>query len=78
VLVRRGRTARLGDLFATWGAPLGRRRAASFAGPVAVFVDGRRVQTAPGAVVLHRHAEVVVEVGSFVPPHRSYAFAPGV
>ncbi len=77
-LVRRGATATLGDLFAAWGVPLGARRAASFRGPVAVYVGGRRVRGAPGAVALDRHAVIAVEVGGFIPPHRRYAFPPGV
>jgi hypothetical protein len=77
VLVRRGDHATLRDLFAAWGQPLGARRAGSFAGPVSVFVDGRRVRGAPESVPLRRHAEIVVEVGRYVPPHRSYAFPTG-
>jgi hypothetical protein len=76
-LVRRGTTATLSDLFATWGAPLSAHRAASFRGPVAVFVGGRRVRGAPGAVALRRHAVIVIEVGGYIPPHRRYAFPPG-
>jgi len=77
VLVRRATTATLGDLFAAWGAPLSAHRAASFAGPVAVYVGGRRAGGAPGAVPLRRHAVIVIEVGGYIPPHRRYVFPPG-
>ncbi len=77
VLVRRGHRATLGDLFSAWGQPLGARRAASFAGPVSVFVGGRRVRGAVASVPLNRHGEIVVELGPYVPPHRTYAFPTG-
>ena len=44
---------------------------------VRVYVGGRRVGGRPGAVPLRRHAEIVVEIGGYVPPHRSYVFAGG-
>jgi len=30
-----------------------------------------------GLVPLTRHAEIVLEIGPYVPPHLSYAFPPG-
>ncbi|HEY3726421.1 MAG TPA: hypothetical protein VGL51_04555 [Solirubrobacteraceae bacterium] len=81
VLIRRGLKIRLATLFAAWGQPLSRRRLASFAaGPgteVAVFVNGLRWTGEPGAVVLSRHDEIVLEVGPYVPPHPTYTFPPG-
>jgi hypothetical protein len=89
VLVRRGASLRLADLFRAWGQPLTRRRVASFTAPaqahgargrngeVAAFVNGRRWIGAPGAVPLSPRAEIVVEIGPRVPPHSSYAFPPG-
>jgi hypothetical protein len=80
VLVRRGARLRLAELSRAWGQPLSRRRLASFAAPpgreVVVFVGGRRWPGEPGDVPLSRHAEIVLEVGPFVPPHRSYLFPP--
>jgi hypothetical protein len=72
-----GRT--LGDLFAVWGQPLSRRRVCGFrsSAAVRVYVGGRRVDGSPRAVRLRRHAEIVVEIGPYVPPHRSYVFAGG-
>jgi hypothetical protein len=81
VLVRPGSRLSLSDLFRSWGEPLSTRRVASFAAPragqVAVFVGGGRWSGAPGRVPLARHAEIVVEVGPYVPPHSSYTFPPG-
>jgi hypothetical protein len=80
VLVRRGARATLSDLFRAWGEPLTPSRIASFRarppGRVTVFVDGRRSKLAPGLVPLFEHAEIVVEIGPHVPPHRSFTFAP--
>jgi hypothetical protein len=44
---------------------------------VRVYVGGRRVAGAPATVPLRRHAEIVVEIGPYVPPHRAYVFAGG-
>lgn len=82
VLASRSAPATLAELFAAWHQPLSTRRLASFTAPaggrVAVFVDGRRRWGAPGSVPLTEHAEIVLEVGPHVPPHTSFAFAPGV
>jgi hypothetical protein len=81
VLVRNGHTYSVGDLFRAWGQPLSAHRVAGFHVPrrqqVRVYVDGRRWPGAPGSVPLRRHAEIVLEVGPFVPPHRFYTFPPG-
>jgi len=82
VLVRPASNATVQDLFRAWGEPLSTRRLASFpasaGSQVAVFVDGRRWQGSPSEVPLRRHAEIVLEVGPHVPPHRAYTFPPGV
>jgi len=67
----------LGDLFRVWGRRLGPRALLSFRGPVSVYVDGRRFTGDPRAVPLRRHAEIVVETGGYVAPHRSYLFPKG-
>ena len=81
VLVRPGSRLSLSDLFRAWGEPLSAGRVASFVAPgggrVAVFVGGRRWSGAPGGVPLAPHAEIVLEVGPYVPPHSSYTFPPG-
>jgi hypothetical protein len=81
VLVGADDALTLAGLFHSWGQQLSRTRLVSFsAAPgrtVEVFVDGRRWAGAPGAVPLKRHAEIVLEVGPYVPPHSSYTFPPG-
>jgi len=81
VLIRPGARVTLSDLFRTWGQPLSPTRLASFAAPrgrrVAVFIGGRRWSGDPTRARLTRHAEIVLEVGPYVPPHRSYTFPPG-
>ena len=81
VLIRTGTRPRLGDLFRSWGQPLSSRRAGLFSaatgGGVQVFVDGRRWPGAPSRVPLRPHAEIVLEVGPYVPPHAAYTFPAG-
>lgn len=78
VLVRKGVRLTLGELFRAWGEPLSRERVASFRGnQLRVFVDGRSRRGLPSAVPLRRHAEIVLELGPYVPPHRGFAFPPG-
>ena len=64
-------------LFAIWGRPLGARRLLGFHGEVRVYLGGRRMLGDPRAVPLTPHAEIVLEVGGFVPPHRAYLFPRG-
>jgi len=66
--------ATVADLFAIWGQPLSATRLAGFHGRVRAWVDGRRWHGAVGAIELTHHAEIVVELGGFVPPHASYRF----
>jgi hypothetical protein len=61
----------LADLFAVWQQPYGAGELLSFRGPTEVFVAGRRVQ---GRVPLTDQAQIVVELGGYVPPHRSFNF----
>lgn len=81
VLVRAGTTPSLAELFRSWGQPLSDHRVAGFSAPgragVRVFVNGRRWPGAPESVPLRRHAEIVLEVGPYVPPHRFYTFPAG-
>jgi hypothetical protein len=64
-------------LFALWGQPLSDSRLAGFRGRVLAFVAGRPWRGPPGAIPLTPHAEIVLEVGGYVPPHRTYLFPPG-
>jgi hypothetical protein len=78
VEVRRGTHLRLGDLFRLWGQPLGPRRIAGFRGTVLAFVDGKRRRGDPASIRLTRHAQIVLELGGYVPPHPSYLFTGGL
>jgi hypothetical protein len=66
----------LGDFFAVWGEPLTRTRMAGFRGRVSAFVSGRRVTGDPAAIPLRDGAQIVLQVGGYVPPHRTFLFPP--
>jgi hypothetical protein len=66
----------LGDFFAVWGEPLARTRMAGFRGRVSAFVAGRRVSGDPAAIPLRDGAQIVLEVGGYIPPHRQFLFPP--
>jgi hypothetical protein len=76
VEIRAGSRLTLGDLFRIWGQPLGRGRLAGFRnnGPLLAFVGGRRWRGDPAAIPLTRHAQIVLELGGYVPPHPSFLF----
>jgi hypothetical protein len=76
--VAHGTRATLGDLFDVWGQPLSRTRMAGFTGRVRAYVGGRRVTADPRSIPLRPHAQIVLEVGGYVKPHRSYHFPPGL
>jgi hypothetical protein len=73
--------ATLGDVFDVWGQPLSATRLASFhsgrANRVKAWVDGGRWPGDIRAIPLRRHAQIVVELGGYVPPHTSYLFPSG-
>jgi hypothetical protein len=77
VEVDAGRPHMLGDLFAVWEQRLAGSRLLSFRGRVHVFVNGSAWAGPPGSVALRPHDEIVVEVGGYVPPHRTYLFPRG-
>lgn len=77
-VVQLARRVTLGDLFRGWGQPLGTNRLLSFRGRTLAFIDGRRWRGDPRRIRLTRHAQVVVEIGGFVPPHPSYLFPKGM
>jgi hypothetical protein len=68
----------LADLFAVWGQPLSSTRMAGFRGHVRAYVDGRRWRGPLAAIPLRRHAQIVLEVGPYVAPHKSYGFPSGL
>jgi hypothetical protein len=71
--------ATVGDLFRVWGQRLGPHRLLAFASRprVRAFVGGVERSGDPRAIRLTPHAQIVLEVGSFVPPHPSYVFPKG-
>jgi hypothetical protein len=69
-----GGAATLDGLFAVWGEPLTPQRLAGFRGRVRLYRNGALVHGDPRPVVLRDGDELVLEVGGYVPPHRSYRF----
>ncbi len=75
VYARPGQRLTIADLFRAWGQPLSPTRIASFTGGrVRVYVDGRIRHGSPLMVPLTEHAEIVLEIGPRVPPHRRFTF----
>ena len=66
--------ATLDDVFAVWGLPLGPTRMLGFRGAVRLYRNGSRLRGDPRRVPLRDGDELVLEVGPYVPPHRSYRF----
>jgi hypothetical protein len=68
----------LADLFAVWGEPLSPSQLVSFrarAGQeVHAFVGGKRWRGNVRDVPLTHHAEIVIELNGFIPPHQTYLF----
>jgi hypothetical protein len=64
-----GNNRTLGDLFAIWGQPLRADR---------IFVNGKGFTGDPRAIELHKHDQIVIEVGGYVKPHPRYRFPPGL
>jgi hypothetical protein len=71
--------ATVGDLFRIWGQPLGEHRLLSFRSHsgVRAFVDGVELSGDARTIRLTPHAQVVLEIGGYVPPHSSYLFPKG-
>jgi hypothetical protein len=67
----------LGELFDVWGQPLSPLRLVGFRGHVRAYVAGRRWLGAVRAIRLRRHAQIVLQVGGYISPHRMYLFGPG-
>lgn len=79
VLIAAGAHRSLQAVFDSWGEPLSRRRLLSFDAAkgheLRAFVDGHPWKRPPGEIPLRRDSEIVLEMGPYVPPHRSFAFA---
>jgi hypothetical protein len=76
--VAAGSRLTLGRFFSLWGRPLAPDRLLSFRGRVLAFVAGRPWRGDPRAIPLSQHAQIVLEVGGYVPPHSRYTFAKGL
>ena len=73
------RRATLGDLFAVWGSRSARRGCSASAAAVRVYRERRSARTVdPRRLRLRDGDEIVLEVGPFIPPHRSYRFPPSL
>ena len=74
--IERGAKLRLGDLFRIWGRRLGERSLLSFRSdsPVRAYVAGKRFAGRPAEIPLTPGAQIVVELGAYVPPHPRYLF----
>jgi len=67
----------VGDLFAVWGRRLSPRGLLSFDGAVRAYVAGRPWRGDPRRIPLARHAQIVLQVGPYIPPHATYLFGRG-
>ena len=80
--VRRGSALTLGDFFRIWGQPLSTTRLVGFrttgSAPVRAYVAGRRWRGPMRSIPLHRHAQIVLELWTFIRPHRAFLFRPGL
>jgi hypothetical protein len=73
-VVRFERRATLGDFFGVWGRVLTRARLLGFHGAVRVYRNGVRRRGDPRRLPLRDRDELVLEVGPYVAPHRSFRF----
>jgi hypothetical protein len=80
--VRAGRRYTLGDFFRLWGQPLSPTRLAGFrttrARPVRAYVGGSRRRGPLGAIPLRRHANIVLQLGRYIPPKKIFLFPRGL
>jgi hypothetical protein len=82
VEVRRGARLTLGDVFAVWGQPLSATRLVGFStrrsAPVRAYVAGQRWRGSLRSIPLRRHAQIVLELGRYIPPHSAFVFRSGL
>jgi len=78
VLMEAGSPVRVGQFFDLWGQRLSGRTVAGFSGStgnaVSVFIDGSRWRGDPSSAPVAAGAQIAIEVGPHVPPHRRYTF----
>jgi hypothetical protein len=72
----------LGHFFRLWGQPLSPTRLVGFRTtsdrPVRAYVAGKRWRGGLGAIPLRRHAQIVLELGKYIPPHPRFLFPRGL
>jgi hypothetical protein len=72
----------LGDFFRVWGQPLSPTRLVGFhtsrARPVRAYVGGKRWRAPLRRIPLKRHANIVVELGRYIPPKKLFLFPLGL
>jgi hypothetical protein len=80
--IRRDTRLTLGDAFRIWGQPLSPTQLAGFtttrSAPVRAYVGGKRWRGQLRSIPLRRHAQIVLELGRYIPPHRSFLFRSGL
>jgi hypothetical protein len=75
-VVRFTGSATLGDVFDVWGRTLQSEQLLSFHGRVRLYRNGARALRDVRGERLRDGDELVLEVGPYVPPHRSFRFPP--
>jgi hypothetical protein len=77
----RGRQT-LGGFFRVWGQPLSRTRLVGFKTrrdrPVRAYIAGRRWTGPLRAIPLRRHANIVIQLGRYIPPKKVFLFPLGL
>jgi hypothetical protein len=70
---------RLGDVFRVWGLQLEPKRIGWFSSktPVRAYVGGKLAPGPARRIPLTPHAQIVLEIGGYVPPHPYFLFAGG-
>jgi hypothetical protein len=78
-VVRVAAGLRLGDVFRVWGQRLGPSQVGSFTSttPLRAYVGGKLVHGPVDEIRLTPHAQIVLELGGYVPPHPFFLFAGG-
>jgi hypothetical protein len=78
-IVRVAPGLRLSQFFRVWGMQLGPRRIGWFTSPepLRAYVGGKLVRGPAGLIALTPHAQIVLELGGYVPPHPLFLFAGG-
>jgi hypothetical protein len=72
----------LRHFFRLWGQRLTPTRLLGFRTtrdrPVRAYVAGKRWRGPLGAIPLRRHAQIVLELGKYIPPHPDFLFPRGL